>query len=168
MTGTPHARHPGIMRSSSGMTLIEVVIVLVIVGLIAAISVQSVGPSFRRSATRASSDQFITAHRLARATAVRYGRLAELHIEASTGRLWVEVDTSQAGVQDTIGTRDLADGALSVSSNRTLLCFDARGLPTTRQTTQGETCEGPDARLIFTVGDRADTVDITALGKVLR
>lgn len=156
------------MDNRNGMTLIEVVIVLVIVGLLAAIAIRPVGDEFRRSATRTAVDQFTTVHRLARSTAVRYGRLAELHIEASTGRLWVEVDTSQAGVQDTTGMRDLVDGPMSMSSNRSLLCFDARGLPTTRQTTQGESCDGPDAEVIFTLGDEADTVQITALGKVLR
>jgi prepilin-type N-terminal cleavage/methylation domain-containing protein len=156
------------MHAPRGMTLIEVVMVLVIIGLIAAISIRSLAPTFRRSATRAASDQFITAHRLARSTAVRYGRLAEFHIEASSGRFWIEVDTSAAGVQDTIGMRDVTDGPLAMTSNRSLLCFDARGLPATRQTTQGENCEGPDAQLIFAIDSRADTVVITALGKVLR
>ena len=43
------------------------------------------------------------AHSLARSTAVRYARVAELPIDAANARFWVEVDTSGTGIRDTVG-----------------------------------------------------------------
>jgi hypothetical protein len=50
-----------------------------------------------------------------------------------------------------------------MSSNRTLLCFDARGIAST-----AGSCQTGDAQVIFAEGATADTIVTTALGKVLR
>jgi len=52
---------------------------------------------------------------------------------------------------------------LQMTSSRALLCFDARGIATTVGS-----CEPGDAQVVFTDGTMADTVNTTALGKVLR
>ncbi len=104
------------------------------------------------------------AHSLARSTALQYGRVAELHIDAAYARFWVEVDTNSTGVSDTVGPlHDLGGGQLTMTSNRSLLCFDARGMATAR-----DACDPGDATITFSLQGRGDTVTITALGKVLR
>ncbi|UCC71557.1 MAG: prepilin-type N-terminal cleavage/methylation domain-containing protein [Gemmatimonadota bacterium] len=150
---------------NKGFTIAELIIVLVMAGIVMAIISPSLSRAFRRTGVRAAVDEFSSTHSLARSAAVRFGRMAELHIDTIGMSFWVEVDTSSAGgVKDTVGVVKYQQGNdVTIESTRGLLCFDARGLPTTRGA-----CEAPDARLIFTSGSREDTINITALGRVLR
>ena len=59
--------------------------------------------------------------------------------------------------------RYVSDAGLQMASNRSLLCFDARGIAST-----AGSCESGDAKVIFSDGVTADTVSTTILGKVLR
>jgi prepilin-type N-terminal cleavage/methylation domain-containing protein len=149
-----------------GFTLLEIIIVLALLAVVAAMGVPRLSAELRRRTTQLAVDQLAQTHSLARATAVRYGRVAQLHIDASTTRFWVDVDTSANGVgqRATIWyVRNLAQSGLVMSSNRSLLCFDARGIPLV-----GGACESGDATVIFTALDRADTLRTAALGKILR
>lgn len=154
------------MDRQSGFTLLEVIIVLFLLAVVAAMGAPRLSAALRRRTTQMASDQFATAHSLARASAIRYGRVAQLHIDAGTKRFWVDVDTSANGVGQRATmwyTRDLSQSGVTMSSNRSLLCFDARGLPLVLGA-----CESGDATVIFTVLDRADTLRTAALGKILR
>jgi prepilin-type N-terminal cleavage/methylation domain-containing protein len=154
------------MDRRRGFTLLEVIIVLALLAVIAAMGAPRLSAALRRRTTQSAADQFATAHSLARATAVRYGRVAQLHIDASTKRFWVDVDTSanNVGQRATVWyMRDLTQPGLVMSSSRSLLCFDARGLPLVLGA-----CESGDATVIFTALDKADTVTTAALGKILR
>ncbi len=145
----------------------ELMIVLVLVGAIAAIIGPGLAEWYRRKAIVAARDQFVSTHRFTRSVAVRYGRVAELHIDASNNRYWIEVDTSGTNQRDTIGAvRSMAN--MAFTSTRQLLCFDTRGLPTTRTTSAGASCGAADVTVVFTVRGEVDTVQTTALGKVLR
>ncbi len=146
-----------------GFTLIEMLIVITVMGVIVAVSLPSMVTAFRQRATRGAVDRLAMSHGLARATAVRFGRVAELHIDAANGRFWVEVDTSGTGIRDTIGVMNDLDGQVTMLSDRTLLCFDLRGLTTTRGA-----CEAGDALVQFSLLGRTDTLQTTVLGKVLR
>ncbi len=150
---------------NNGYTLVELMTVLVLAGLAGAIAGPPLASTYERTATRAARDQFVSTHSLARSMAVRYGRVAELHIDAAGARFWVEVDTSSiGGMNARVGVRkDLSAAKVLLTSDRSMLCFDVRGLPTARGA-----CEAADATLIFSVEGKADTVKISALGKVLR
>ncbi len=152
-----------VRRRGAGFTLIEMLIVMTVMGVITAVSLPSFVTAFRQRATRGAVDRLAMSHGLARATAVRFGRVAELHIDAANGRFWVEVDTSGTGVRDTIGVVNDFGGQVAMLSNRTLLCFDLRGLTTTRGA-----CEAGDALVQFSLLGRTDTLQTTVLGKVLR
>ena len=149
-----------------GFTLLELIIVLFVLALIAAIAAPRLSAALRNRTTQTGADQFIAAHNLARSTAVRYGRVAQFHIDPTTARYWVDVDTSGAGVgQRAIVwyTRDASAAGLTMSSNRTLVCFDSRGFASTTGT-----CQGGDLQVVFAMSGHADTVRTTTLGKVLR
>jgi prepilin-type N-terminal cleavage/methylation domain-containing protein len=148
----------------SGMTLLELVIAMVVVGVLVLFTGPPLATILKSTKVRSATGEFVLTHSLARSTALRYGRLAELHIDAPNARYWVEVDTSGSGVRDTVGIMHNPGGqALHMTSTRSLLCFDPRGLATARGT-----CESPDAVVTFAMLDRADTVEVTLLGKVLR
>ena len=95
--------------------------------------------------------------------------MGELHIDAGNGRFWVESDTSGTGIQDTIGVvSDVSAEAITMTSGRALLCFDGRGLPDIRVTNSGGTCEPANTTIVFSRSGQSDTLEITALGKVIR
>jgi prepilin-type N-terminal cleavage/methylation domain-containing protein len=149
-----------------GFTMIESIMVASIIGVVAAIGGPKVSSVLQRRTTASAADQFVVAHSLTRSTALRYGRIAQLHVDPAGQRFWVDVDTSANGIgqRATIANiRYVNDVGLQMASNRTLLCFDARGIAST-----AGSCESGDANVIFSDGVMADTVSTTILGRVLR
>jgi len=149
-----------------GFTLIEAIIVAGIIGIVAAAGGPKISAALHRRTTASAADQFVLTHSLTRSTALRYGRIAQLHVDAAAQTFWVDVDTSANGIgqRATIAdVRYVSDYGLHMASNRALLCFDARGLASTIGS-----CESGDATVIFSDGVVADTVTATILGKVLR
>jgi prepilin-type N-terminal cleavage/methylation domain-containing protein len=149
-----------------GGTLIETITVLAIMAIVASIGGPKLSSALQRRTTASAADQFALTHSLSRSIALRYGRTAQLHIDAPGKRFWIDVDTSANGIgqRATIAyVRDVSAPGLAMSSTRTLLCFDPRGIPST-----AGSCEPGDARVIFSEGATADTVTTTVLGKVLR
>src|SRR2546423_15452023 len=131
-----------------GFTLLEVIIVLALLAVVAAMGAPRLSAALRRRTTQRAIDQFATAQSPSRATAIRYGRVAQLHIDPSTTRFWVDVDTSATGCgqRATIWyVRNLAQAGLVMTSNRSLLCFDPPGLPLV-----SGACESGDATVVFT------------------
>ena len=150
----------------AGFTLIEGIISVAVIGILAAISGPHVAAALQSRQSSSAADQFVVVHNLTRATALRYGRIAQLHIDAPNKLFWVDVDTSANGSNQraTIANvRDVSDNGVTMTSSRSLLCFDARGIPSTLGS-----CQPGDAQLIFSDGQTADTLVTTALGKVLR
>lgn len=149
-----------------GGALIETIMVLAIVALVAAIGGPKLASALQRRTTAAAADQFALTHSLSRSTALRYGRIAELHVDAPGKRFWIDVDTSANGIgqRATIFyVRDIGAPGLTMSTTRSLLCFDPRGIPSTTGS-----CEPGNATVVFSEGATADTVVTTVLGKILR
>ena len=148
----------------AGFTLTQLAIAMGLVGLIALIAIPKLMPAFRQRTVTILADEFVMAHSLARSTGVRYGRVARLNLTPSLVRFWVDVDTSGTGVRQIIGSvRTVSTPGLTMTATRTLLCFDARGMATSRGG-----CTGGADTVTFTLDDRSATVIITSLGKVLR
>ncbi len=151
-------------RAVSGFTLIEIAIVVVMTGILLMVALPPMARAYRSRLTQSGADRFVLTHSLARSVALQYGRIAELHIDAAAARFWVEVDSSGTGVRDTVGfMHDLGSDGLTVTSTRSIVCFDARGLATTRGP-----CQPADVTITFAVSGHVDTLTTTALGKVLR
>lgn len=149
-----------------GFTMIETIMVLAIVAVVAATGGPQLSAALQRRTSTSAADQFVLTHSLARSTAVRFARIAQLHIDGPGRQFWVDVDTSANGIgqRATIAyVREVSASGLTMSSDRALLCFDARGIAST-----SGSCEPGDAKVIFSDGATADTVVTTALGKVLR
>ena len=163
-TACPRSPRLKIDSKRAGFSLAEQLVTVTIIGLLAIIAAPSFSDALHSRAASAASDQFVMAHGLARSTALRYGRVSELHIDAPGTRFWIEIDTSGLGERALVTHMRTVDGdGLTMTSNRSLLCFDPHGLSSTTGN-----CEPGDATLIFTSADKVDTVRTTALGKVLR
>lgn len=149
-----------------GFTLIEALVVVSVISIVAVTGAPKVSAALQKRSSASAADQLVLTHSLARSTAIRFGRIAQLHIDAAGQRFWVDVDTSANGIgqRATIANiRYADDSALTITSNRSLLCFDARGIASTLGS-----CESGDLQVVFKEGQTADTVLTTALGKVLR
>ena len=140
---------------------------LLIVGVIAGTVFPRIGEGWERLAVRGAVDQFISAHQKARTAAVRFGAVAELHIDASADQFWVQIDTTLAGSggMDTIGAVvDLTEDHVDLRANRSLLCFDPRGV-----VANAAGCPSTGAAGVgFSRGSTSDTVRITASGMLFR
>ena len=152
------------VRHLAGFTLIQLLIVLVLLSLMLLIAIPKLNSAFRQRTVSTAADRLVLAHTLARSTALRYGRVAQLHIDPATTSFWVDVDTTGAGQRQIIGgVQSVAVPGLTLTATRQLLCFDARGLATTRGG-----CTGGADTVVITLSERSSTVIITSLGKVLR
>jgi prepilin-type N-terminal cleavage/methylation domain-containing protein len=150
----------------AGFTIVELLTVVVLLGTTASMSMPKIADTVKRNTVHSARDQFALAHSLARATAIRYGRTAQLRINTSTAKFWIQVDTSTNATPHyaTVGSaHELSLGGVTVTSDRATLCFGAQGLPTT-----GGTCDAGDISIVFSRQNRADTLRTTALGKVIR
>jgi prepilin-type N-terminal cleavage/methylation domain-containing protein len=149
-----------------GFTILESIMVMSVIGIVAAMGGPKISSALQRRTTASAVDQFVLTHSLTRSTALRYGRVAQLHVDTTGQRFWVDVDTSANGIgqRGTIANvRYVNDNGLHMTTNRALLCFDASGIAST-----AGSCESGDATVIFSDGVMADTVATTLLGKVLR
>ena len=157
----PHRR-----MKQTGFTLLEVLFVVTIISILAGLALPRMGENWDQFAVRGASNQFRSAHQKTRTAAVRYGAVAELHVNASTDHFWVEVDTTVAGsgVMDTVGAVvDLSEINVDLTTTGSLVCFDARGLvaAAAQCPTNGALDVG------FARGTVLDTLVVTASGLLL-
>jgi Tfp pilus assembly protein FimT len=154
-------------HNRSGFTTIELIWTLTITALVMAMAVPRLTKSMGQRGVLAAADEFATSHALARATAMRLGRLARLRVDTEAGRFWVEADTTGGGQVGQVGVaHNVALHGVKISATATQLCFNAQGL-----STSGTSCDTGAATMTFRPkngGSDVVTLQITALGKVLR
>ena len=161
--------HDMVHGRTGGFSLLELLYVLMIMSVLVSMAWPNLDVRDRRK-VRMAADEYAAAHRLARSTGIQHGVMGELHLDTVNDRYWIEVDTSGTGVTDTIGiVRDLTipDG-VDLNSPRTLVCFDGRGLPDLNKNSRGDMCQPPDGFVVFSLRGVVDTLEVAALGKVIR
>lgn len=140
-------------------------IVLAMVAVVYAIAVPAIGRTRVSASVHNARHALVASISLTRATAIRFGRSAELHLDNEHDRVWVEVDTAMGGSGDpvTLGHFNFAEELnVDLESNRASLCFNSRGIGTT-----SSTCSQPGAVIKLAVGGRADVVYVSPTGRVL-
>lgn len=165
---TNSSRRISPLLNRSGFSIVEVLGVVVIVAILSGFVLSPFSEYQGKMALASAVQEVSGIHQQTRSAALRTGQLAELHMDASTGRFWIESQDFRSGVRDTIGTVRTINSPVSVSTVTTVLCFDTRGLPVTGTVDSGTSCEGPASTIVFTMGNVADTLQFTALGRVSR
>lgn len=154
-------------RASSGFTLIEIMLVIVILGVASAIALPSVGRMRVTASVHNARETVISTIGLARATAIRYGRPSVMRLDSDTDRIWVEVDTSTAGnggTRDTLGMFDFATSfGVDLNANRQVYCFNSRGVGTTNAV-----CTQWGLAVVLSLADKADTVAVNEVGRIAK
>ncbi len=139
-----------------GMTLIEVALVLVIIGVMAAFAFPRIGDGLTRQSVRSARTMFIAVHARARATAIQRGAQTQLILNNNT--LEVRSINPVSGAVQTVGRiEDLGRRyGVTVQPTSLTLTFDPRGIGMeTAQTT-----------ISITKGAFGSTVVISPVGRV--
>src|SRR5881409_2521321 len=159
---TTAARTGGAMRRS-GFTFVEILIVMIIIGLIAALGIPRIRSALQSQNVRSARAAVGTMVAKARAAAVQRSCRATLQLR-SAGTAWVTACKTTAigatGALDTLGGVENVAGRwnLTMSETRDSVRFDPRGLNVDYQTTV----------VRFVSGSIRDSVIINQLGKVVR
>ena len=146
----------------SGFTFVEVLIVMIIVGLIAALGIPRIRDAIEKQNVRSARSAYTTLVAKARAAAVERGCRSALFTTSGTnGRAWVTACrvTGVAG-RDTLGGIDpiATRFGITVTAGKDSITFDPRGLAIERVRTV----------IQFQSGQIRDSVVINSLGKVTR
>ena len=98
-------------RSRVGVTLIELVVVIALIGIMAGVVAPNLVSRDRRAADQSAVDCLDGVVRFARARAIDRGGRVDLVIDPATNRFWLDL-------ADTSGAIDLPEGATLVSPAR--------------------------------------------------
>jgi type II secretory pathway pseudopilin PulG len=112
--------------------MLELIFVLLIGAILLGIATPRLIQTSSRVAVTSAKAQVTSAVALARATAVRYGRLSYLILDVASDRLDVQIDTTILGGQPPVSlySSDLwGDLGVNLRATDPMICFDPRGLP---------------------------------------
>lgn len=143
-----------------GMTLIELMIVLTIIGIVASVALPRLSASLGASRSRGAKNAMVSLVGTARSSAVQRGRTSRLRI--LNGKAWVVNDptaTAPVLVSDTVNFSALY--SVSVTPATASVDFGSRGVATSGT--------GAGFAIVFTnETNRRDTLCLSALGVILR
>jgi prepilin-type N-terminal cleavage/methylation domain-containing protein len=138
-----------------GVTLAELLIVLVIVGITASIVVPPLGRSLDRAAVGEGAERYEIVHETARAIAVARGHHVRVELDSArhAAVIAMRVTPSQ---WDTLQAQPL--GRASFSASRVIVTFSPLGIGFGASNTS----------IVFTSGTAADTVTVSRTGRLKR
>lgn len=141
-----------------GMTLIEMLIVIGLIGLMAAMGIPRIGSAIAKQNVRSARAAVVSMHATARAAAIQRGIATSLVFDGNT--LLVVSRHPVTGALDTVGEPQDFNRryGVTVTTTADTLQFDARGLGTATT----------DTRIVVSRGVYADGIVINSLGRVLR
>jgi prepilin-type N-terminal cleavage/methylation domain-containing protein len=144
---------------TSGFTFIEVLMVMIIIGVIAAFGIPRMRDSLQKANVRSARAAAVSQVAKARAAAVQRGCRSTLHLR-TTGQVWVTLCGPNGSGLDTIGTVEDVAGRFNVTMTPSAdsIRFDPRGL----------SVDGGTTLIRFTWSNISDSIMINSLGKVVR
>ena len=146
------------MSKQAGFTVVELLMVVVLIGLVAAIGIPRLRDNMQKQNVRSARSAATTLVAKARAAAVQRGCATTLQVVS--GRVWVEsCRTTGATTTDTLGGIEnlAARFNVTVTPSQPSLVFTPRGI------TQGGTMT-----IRFTSSSASDSILVNQVGKVVR
>lgn len=142
-----------------GFTLIELIVVVGLIGLLAAMLIPTLGGTLQKQDVRSVRNVVASLHAKAKAVAVRRGLSTTLHL--ASGVVYITSAHPVTGVLDTVrgGVQDLATRwGVGWVTSRDSLVFDSRGLG----------IESSATTIIISKSGFADTLAISRIGTVVK
>ena len=145
----------GSRRTRRGMTMLELIIVMVIIGTLSGVFWKSMKETFDESSRKAASREVASYLIRARAAAVQRSRTSWFVRSGNT----IKILTDSSGVKVAYGLplNMSQRHSVTLTSSRDSIAFDPRGFTTLIV---------PTPRFIVTAGTRADTICVTGLGTI--
>ena len=139
-----------------GLTLTELLIVIVIIGAMAAFAFPRIGNGIRLQSVRSARTLFITQHARARATAIQRGSRTQMVL--NNGQIVIRSRNPVSGASEQVGgVEDLGVRyGVTVQPTTLTLTFDPRGIGT----------ETSSSTITILKGTIATTIVITPVGRV--
>jgi len=153
------------MKDRRGFSLVELVVVLTVGGLLAAVAVNSFGTAQHRAALRSAESNLVALHSQTRALAVERGMLARLVIDAGTDQATVILDDGTT--RETVRSLNFMDQyrvSLNLRISPAELCLGPRGIGHVT----GADCQTNPTVVSFSRGGQTHSVLILPLGQVVR
>ncbi len=141
-----------------GMTLIEIVIVIVLIGAMAGYAIPRIGDAITKQNVRSARTLFVSMHARARATAIQ--RASRTQLVVSNGQVSIVSINPVTGAAQTVGNvEDLTQRyGVTVLPASLTLTFDARGIGT----------EGSQTEVSISKGQYASRIVISPAGRVIQ
>ncbi len=141
----------------NGLTLIELLLALVIVGLVLGFALPQSKPWLQRESVRSARRAVTTELARARAAAAQRGCLSALHLDPANSTVWVTACTLDGTATDTVGAVNNLSSrhGVTFSSDRTTVRFTPHGLA----------FETSQTVVIFSREGFSDTLAISPLGR---
>lgn len=137
-----------------GVTLPELLIVMVLIGVAAAIVMPPLGRALDRAAVTEGAERYAAMHETARAMAIARGRQARIELDSS--RREALIATRGALQWDTVETRPL--GRAGLSASRVIMVFSPLGIG----------FGASNSTIVFTSGVAAETLTVSRTGRLRR
>ena len=138
-----------------GFTLLEMLIVVILVCLAAAIVVPPLGRALDRAAVDEAAERYSALHETARELAIARGRYARVELDSVRREAVIALRRSGTA-WDTLEVRSL--GRAGLSASRTMVTFSPLGIGFGASNTS----------IVFTSGIAAETVTVSRTGRLRR
>ncbi len=138
-----------------GVTLPELLIVLVLVGIAAAIVVPPLGRSLDRAAVVEGAERYGAVHETARALAVARGRQSRVELDSARREAATSLRRTTIA-WDTVDVRGL--GRAGFAASRVIVTFSPLGIGFGASNTS----------IVFTAGAAAETLTVSRTGRLKR
>jgi prepilin-type N-terminal cleavage/methylation domain-containing protein len=137
-----------------GVTLPELLIVLVIIGIVAAVMIPPLGRALDRAAVAEGAERYGAIHETARALAIARGR--QSRVELDSARREASIALRGVTAWDTVDVRNL--GRAGFSASRVIITFSPIGIGFGASNTS----------IVFTAGVAAETLTVSRTGRLKR
>lgn len=138
-----------------GVTLLELLIVLVLIGIAASIVVPPMGRALDRAAVQEGAERYGTLHETARHLAIARGRHARVELDSARREAIIALRRSPTA-WDTLDIRPL--GRASFTASRIIVTFSPIGIGFGASNTT----------IAFTAGVAAETLTVSRTGRLRR
>lgn len=147
-------------RNRSGFTLIEVMVVVVVAGIIMAISLPKFSAMFDRASVRSAKQQMTAYLAAARAAAIRQSQTSQFHVQNNA--IWTTVnqpDGTNINVTRSVSLITARGVTVTKSGSPAsdVISYDSRGMSTSSQKTY-----------VLTRNNYKDSVCVSRLGLIAR